>query len=92
MGQLYRRMPYKSVLKHYVKKEEIEVEYKLVDLFTENQEQLYTVLKKNNSLKNLVKNVITLPFSKQLKVKHQKFNDFIKRIFKLRKDIKRLKN
>ena len=61
----------------------IEVEYTLIDLFTENQQLLYNVFKKNNSFKNLVKNAITLPFAKQLKVKHQKFNAFIEEYFQL---------
>ena len=82
-GSALQTYALQECIKALCEEREIEVEYKLVDLFTENQEQLYTVLKKNNSLKNLVKNVITLPFSKQLKVKHQKFNDFIKENFQI---------
>lgn len=65
-----------------------DIEYRLIDLFTENQEQLYSVLKKNCSLKNFIKNLIILPHVKALKTKHEKFDFFIERNFHLTKRYK----
>lgn len=82
-GSVLQTYALQECIKTLCEERKIEVEYKIIDLFTENQEQLYTVFKKNNNIKNLAKNVITLPFSKQLKVKYQKFDDFIKENFRL---------
>ena len=82
-GSVLQTYALQECIKTLCREKNTEVEYTVIDLFTENQEQLYTVLKKNNNIKNLVKNVITLPFSKQLKIKNQKFNDFINENFRL---------
>lgn len=60
-----------------------DVNYQVIDLFTEKQEQLYAVFKKNNCVKNIVKNILALPYSKKLKKKYDKFNAFIKKNFYL---------
>lgn len=82
----HRAHNFGSVLQTYALQEYIinlchengeKVEYKVVDLFTENQEQLYSVYKKNNSLKNIFKNLIAFPFSRDLKLKHKKFELFL---------------
>lgn len=79
-------------LQAYVKSlEDLEgekIEYRLIDFFTENQERIYDVFKKNNCLKNLIKNFIALPYAKALKVKHDKFNTFIENNFYLTKRYK----
>lgn len=61
------------------------IEYQLIDLYSEKQEELYAVLKKNNSIKNLIKNIIVLPYLKELKIKHNKFISFIEKNFCLTK-------
>ena len=70
-------------LKECVKNIEGEVEYQIIDLFTEKQEQLYAVFKRNNCIKNIAKNIFTIPYSRALKQKHDKFNAFIDENFNL---------
>lgn len=65
-----------------------DIEYKVIDLFTEKQEQLYSVLKKNDCLKNIIKNIIVLPHYKKLNVKYSKFNSFLEKNFYLTKRYK----
>ncbi len=62
---------------------EEEVNYEVIDLFTEKQEQLYAIFKKNNCIKNIVKNILTLPYNKDLRRKHNKFNTFVTKNFQL---------
>lgn len=82
-GSVLQTYALQECIKTLCEEKKIEVEYRVIDLFTDNQEQLYTVFKKNSSIKNLVKNVITIPFSKQLKIKYNKFNCFVKENFQL---------
>lgn len=60
-----------------------EIEYQLIDLYSEKQEELYAVLKKNNSIKNIIKNIIVLPYLKDLNKKYSKFTSFIEKNFYL---------
>lgn len=55
-----------------------DVEYKIIDYYTELQEELYSVYKHDLSIKSIIKNFVAFLYSKQLKDKHQKFEDFLK--------------
>ena len=44
---------------------------------TDIQRELYSLEKKNNSLKGVCKNILSLPYKKQLREKYFKFEDFI---------------
>ncbi|MFR2894389.1 MAG: polysaccharide pyruvyl transferase family protein [Mediterraneibacter gnavus] len=55
-----------------------DVEYKIIDYYTELQEELYSVYKHDLSIKSIIKNFVAFLYSKQLKNKHQKFEDFLK--------------
>ena len=57
---------------------ENDVEYKIIDYYTELQEELYSVYKHDLSIKSIIKNLVAFLYSKQLKDKHQKFEDFLK--------------
>ena len=57
---------------------ENDVEYKIIDYYTELQEELYSVYKHDLSIKSTIKNFVAFLYSKQLKDKHQKFEDFLK--------------
>ena len=76
-----------SVLQAYALQESIKkigaaagkvIEYKIIDFHTPFQEEFYSVFKKNNSLKNVIKNLLALPYAKQLNTKHEKFETFLK--------------
>lgn len=62
-----------------------EIEYQLIDLYSKKQEELYAVLKKNDSIKNIIKNIIVLPYLKDLNKKYNKFTSFIEKNFYLTK-------
>ena len=53
------------------------VEYVIINYYTELQEQLYSVFKPTNSIHALIKNILTLPYAGKLKVKHRKFDEFL---------------
>lgn len=65
-----------------------EVEYTVIDFYTEEQEELYKVYKSGFGVKNFIKNAIAVPNAKAFKIKHQKFNDFISDNFHVTKRYK----
>lgn len=60
-----------------------DIEYQVIDLFTEKQEQLYSVFKKNDCAKNIIKNILALRYRKELQKKHDKFDYFLEINFSL---------
>ncbi len=63
----------------------IECEYRIIDLYTDVQEELYRVFKTPNNFNSVIKDIIALPYSNQLKKKHKKFNRFVNDHFLLTK-------
>lgn len=71
-----------SVLQAYALQESVkslcpDADYRIINFYTETQEELYRVYKSGKSVKSVVKNLIALPYAKSLKAKHQKFEDFL---------------
>ncbi len=75
-----------SVLQTYALQETIkeianelgkEIDYKIIDFYPVIQEELYNVFKPANSWKNIVKNIIALPYAGKLKKKNEKFEKFL---------------
>ncbi len=64
---------------------QIDCEYRIIDLYTNVQEELYRVFKTPNSINSVVKNLIALRYSMQLKKKHEKFSRFVDDHFLLTK-------
>lgn len=60
-----------------------EVRYSVIDFCNLEQTKLYSVFKPNVSLKNIMKNIIVLPYAKKLKCKYEKFEKFIENEFNL---------
>lgn len=56
----------------------ISVDYKVIDYYTKTQEELYSVYKHGLTSKNIVKNTVAFLHSHDLKIKHQKFETFLK--------------
>lgn len=71
-----------TVLKLCANKQ-IDCEYRIIDLYTDTQEELYQVFKRPNSLRSIIKNCIALRYSRQLKEKYRKFTGFIDKHFLL---------
>lgn len=82
-GSVLQAYALKECVKRIEDERQEQVDYQIIDLFTEDQEQLYAVFKKNNCVKNIVKNILTIPHSKDLKEKHNKFNAFVEKNFNL---------
>lgn len=57
----------------------------IINFSNENQRRLYRVTYKNNSLKNMVKNVLILPAHKRIKCNNKKYEEFKNRYFHLTK-------
>lgn len=55
----------------------VDVQYEIIDYYTEIQEELYSVYKHDFSVKAIVKNLVAFLYSKQLKEKHKKFENFL---------------
>lgn len=54
-----------------------EVQYQIINYYTEKQEKLYDILKQGLGAKNLIKNAIALCYIRDLKTKHDKFEVFL---------------
>lgn len=69
-------------LQEYIKslceKNNTSCDYEIINLHTRKQEELYSLFQPYNSLKNIIKNIMVFPYTKQLKIKQKRFNSFIK--------------
>lgn len=54
-----------------------EVDYKIIDFYPDIQEELYNIFKPANNWRNIVKNMIALPYVWKLKKKNEKFEKFL---------------
>lgn len=70
-----------SVLQAYALQEFVrsmaEVDYQIINFYTDFQEKLYGVLNPFDCCKNMVKNAIALPYVRQLRERHEKFDEFL---------------
>lgn len=82
----HRAHNFGSVLQTYALQEYIckmykecnkEIQYQVIDFCSTEQKDLYSVFKPNVSWKNVIKNIITIPYAKKLQIKHRKFETFI---------------
>lgn len=71
-------------LQKYLKKKGFEVE--TINFSNEGQRKLYSITYKNNSLKNILKNIILFPRRKILKETYKNYTEFIHKHLKLSKD------
>lgn len=77
-GSVLQAYALQEYIKELYREADQSVDYKIIDYYTENQEELYSVFKSEMSAKALAKNLIARPYAKQLRTKHQKFEDFLK--------------
>ena len=63
--------------------EKIGYDPEIIDFSNKGQIELYRMLFKNNSLKNIVKNIILLPHLNQIKNNNFKYEEFIKKFMKV---------
>lgn len=62
------------------------IECEIINFSNEGQKDLYRIMKKNNSLKNIIRNCILLPHKKKLEFSNSKYELFKKNNFKLSKE------
>lgn len=54
-----------------------EFKYEIINFRSPFQENFYSIFKKNNSIKNILKNLMILPYYKKYKIKYEKHEYFI---------------
>ena len=77
----HRSYNYGSALQAYALNKtlnDLGVETHTIDYITERQKNIYKHFQRNNSLMNIIRNVYTLRYLKLLKLKYNRFDDFIK--------------
>lgn len=76
-------------LQEYVKglfeEEGMEAEYRIIDYYTEKQEELYNIFKSGFHIKSIVKNMIAFPYRRELEIKYCKFESFLSEMCSLTK-------
>ena len=65
------------------KENDKDIQYYVIDYYNVKQKNIYSVFKSNTSWKNIIKNIITLPYAKKLKLKYEKFEKFIEEEYNL---------
>ena len=62
----------------------------IINFSSEGQRDLYKIMKKNNSIKNIIRNCILLPHKKKLELSNNKYEKFKKDNFKLSNEYKKV--
>lgn len=77
-----------SMLESYAMQEitkKLGFDTKIIDFYTEKQKDVYRTFYKNNSVKNIIKNILTLPAIRQIKYNNKKYEEFKNKNFNLTK-------
>ncbi len=69
----------------YRKMSEIDPNAEIINFSSNGQQHLYSVFEKNNSLKNVIKNLVLLPHKRKLEFNNKKYEEFKTNNFKLSK-------
>ena len=76
-GSVLQTYALQEYVKHLGNEVGVDIEYKVIDFYTEKQEELYNVYKSGRNIRNIIKNIITCFYVKALEEKHNKFDEFI---------------
>lgn len=69
----------------YKKMCEIDNDAEIIDFSSDGQRNLYSIYEKNNSIKNIVKNIVLFPHRKRIAFNNGKYEEFKNKFFKLSK-------
>lgn len=69
----------------YKRMQQIDDKVEIVDFSSEGQRELYSVFNKNNSVKNILKNILIFPKRNKIKNNNLKYEEFKQKYFKLSK-------
>ena len=74
-----------SMLETYAMQESVRnyFEPEIVNYSSEGQKRLYSVLRKNNSIKNIAYNILSIPAVRRIAKNNEKYREFQKKFFKL---------
>ena len=71
-------------IQKYLQKKDLENE--IIDFSTKAQKELYDISFKNNSIKNIIKNILLFPWRKKVKINNNQYEQFKSKNFKLSSD------
>ena len=92
---------YGSVLQAYalqefclkiLKEHDEKCDYKVINLRLPSQKEQYAIIRRNFNKKNMIRNVLTIPFYFQIKEKNKKFEEFINEYLNITKEFNSLKD
>lgn len=63
--------------KKIAKESNEEIKYEIINLRQPVQKELYAVYRENNNFKNIIRNILTIPYKKDVKQKNERFEKFI---------------
>ena len=87
-GSVLQAYALQEYVKGLFKEEKIEVEYQIIDYYTEKQQEFYSIFKPGLNVKAIVKNLIAFPHKRDLEVKYQKFESFLSEMCSMTKRYK----
>ncbi len=76
-GSVLQAFALQKFVERICKNNRIQCKYNIINFRSNNQKELYNILPKCNSLKNICKIFMGLPYYFQYKIKNKKFEDFI---------------
>lgn len=77
-GSVLQAYALQAFIEKIMKEEKEDCDYKIINYYTEFQEEFYSILKKDMTVKNNLKNLIAIFHYKKLKIKYDKFELFLK--------------
>lgn len=76
-GSVLQAYALQESLKRLCENASVAADCRVLDFNLPVQDEIYSVFKSEKGLKNLAKNLLTLPYQKQLEKKHEKFDSFV---------------
>jgi len=70
--------------------EKLGMNAEIIDFSNDGQKEVYSVFFKNNSFKNILKNMLLIPYAKKIKKNNNKYQEFKNQNFKLSKPMKKM--
>lgn len=76
-GSVLQAYALQESLKRLCDNASVAADCRVIDFNLQVQDELYSVFKSGKGLKSMAKNLLTLPYKKQLEAKHKKFDNFV---------------
>ena len=76
-GSVLQTYALQEFCKNIAKESNCEIEYDVINLRLDIQKELYAVYRKNKNITNVVRNILTSPYKKEIEEKNKRFENFI---------------